>query len=109
MATFFGTLLVAAWPVGAFAALTWLLTARLFRYSSLAALVAAGSAPLAALGLGALGAPVGALMRAPAQTAGVVAVALLCAAMGGLIYWRHRANIARLISGAEPKIGDKKP
>jgi glycerol-3-phosphate acyltransferase PlsY len=25
-----------------------------------------------------------------------------------LIYWRHRANIARILTGTEPKIGQKK-
>ena len=40
VATFFGIMLAAAWPVGLLAGATWLIIAFLFRMSSLAALVA---------------------------------------------------------------------
>ena len=43
VATFLGLLYALAWPVGIAACLTWLATAVVFRISSLAALVAAGS------------------------------------------------------------------
>jgi glycerol-3-phosphate acyltransferase PlsY len=88
VATFFGIIVAFAWPVGLLAAATWILVAGLLRYSSLAALVAAAAAPIyfALFGLNWLSAP-----------------AVLCAA---LIYWRHRANIARLIARTEPRIGD---
>src|SRR3954471_15469825 len=46
VATFFGVLLAAAWPVGVLAGATWLLVAFLFRISSLAALTAAALSPL---------------------------------------------------------------
>src|SRR3954468_21827842 len=46
VATFFGTLLAAAWPVGLLAGAAWLLMAAVFRISSLAALVAALLAPI---------------------------------------------------------------
>src|SRR4051812_20277155 len=46
VATFFGTLLAAAWPVGLLAGATWLLMAAVFRMSSLAALTAAVLAPI---------------------------------------------------------------
>src|SRR5438309_3937224 len=49
VATFFGTLLAAAWPVGLVAGATWIAMALLFRISSLAALTAAVVAPVAAL------------------------------------------------------------
>ncbi|MGZ6039163.1 MAG: glycerol-3-phosphate acyltransferase, partial [Phenylobacterium sp.] len=49
VATFFGTLLAAAWPVGLIGGATWLLMAAVFRISSRAALTAALAAPLAAL------------------------------------------------------------
>src|SRR4051812_287241 len=45
VATFFGTLLAAAWPVGLLAGATWLVMAAVFRMSSLAALTAALLAP----------------------------------------------------------------
>ncbi|MGH6911177.1 MAG: glycerol-3-phosphate acyltransferase, partial [Phenylobacterium sp.] len=52
VATFFGTLLAAAWPVGLAAGATWILVAAVFRISSLAALVAVAVAPIIALLLG---------------------------------------------------------
>ena len=87
VATFLGLLLALAWPVGVAACLLWLGTAALFRFSSLAALVAAGSSPLVALLLG---------------RGEVAALALLLAL---LLAWRHRANIDRLRRGTEPRIG----
>lgn len=97
VATFFGLLLAAAWPLGLLAAATWLLVAVLFRMSSLAALIAAVAAPaFAVLSLPALGLP------APAP---VAAVALFTAV---LIWVRHHENIARLLKGTEPRIGGKK-
>ncbi|MDI1326305.1 MAG: glycerol-3-phosphate 1-O-acyltransferase PlsY [Brevundimonas sp.] len=97
VATFFGLLLAAAWPLGLLAGATWLLVAALFRMSSLAALLAAAAAPIyAVLPLAALGLP------APAP---VAALALFTAV---LIWIRHHENIARLLKGAEPRIGAKK-
>jgi glycerol-3-phosphate acyltransferase PlsY len=90
VATFFGTLLAAAWPVGLIGGATWLAMAGLFRLSSLAALTAAVVAPIAAL-----------LLHRPA-------VAVLAAVMAGLIYIRHLPNIRRLLKGEEPRIGGKK-
>jgi glycerol-3-phosphate acyltransferase PlsY len=90
VATFFGTLLAAAWPVGLAAGATWIVMALVFRISSLAALTAALLAPVYAL-----------LLGRPA-------VAALALFMGVLIYIRHAANIRRLMQGEEPKIGAKK-
>ena len=87
VATFFGTLLAAAWPVGIAAGATWILVAFLSRTSSLAALMAAALAPIAAL---AFGHP---------------AVAVLALFMAVLIYLRHLPNIRRLLKGEEPRIG----
>lgn len=97
VATFFGLLLAAAWPLGLLAGATWLLVAALFRMSSLAALIAAGAAPVyAVLPLEALGLP------APAP------VAVLAVFTAALIWIRHHENIARLLKGTEPRIGAKK-
>lgn len=90
VATFLGTLLALAWPVGLAACATWLATAALTRYSSLSALVAAVLSPVWALILG--------------QGAMVALVILLAA----LVVLRHTANIARLRAGTEPRIGRKK-
>lgn len=92
VATFLGTLFAAAWPMGLLAGATWLLTAFIFRISSLSALVAA-----------ALIAPLGLLFDQPHA---FVVMALF---MAVLIYVRHRDNIRRLLKGEEPKIGKKKP
>lgn len=89
VATFLGLLLALFWPAGLAACATWLVTAVVTRISSLSALVAAVLAPI---WMGLLGAPQG--------------VALVMA-LAALILWRHSANIARLRSGEEPKIGKK--
>ena len=86
VATALGVLLALAWPVALAAALVWLATAVLFRYSSLAALAAAvGSAVLA-------------LFLVDGPTAAVIAGIAL------LIILRHHANIRRLIAGSESRI-----
>lgn len=87
VATFFGILLAAEPFAGLASCATWLLTAFTTRYSSLAALVAALLSPLYAYFLG------------DARTA------VLAGALAALIFWRHKANIARLRNGVEPKIG----
>ena len=89
VATGLGVLLAAAWPVGAVACAVWLAVAKLARFSSLAALTAFASAPLAA-----------ALLAGP----GVVKLSL---AIGVLVFVRHHANIRRLLAGTEPRIGQK--
>ncbi len=89
VATFLGVLLALAFPAGLAACATWLLTAVLLRYSSLAALVAAASAPLWLLVFG------------PAHSVWLGLV------LAGFVYWRHRSNIARLLKRQEPKIGAK--
>ena len=91
VATFFGVLFAGVWPLGVMAGITWLAVATISRYSSLAALCAAAIAPLAAL-------------VAQFSWAEIIFSALLAA----LIFWRHKANIARLRAGTEPRIGDKK-
>ncbi len=90
VATFFGAVTAAAWPVGLFAAATWLLMAFTFKYSSLAALTAAGASPLVAL---AFGKP---------------QIAVWAAILALMVFIRHSENIRRLISGQEPKIGQGK-
>lgn len=97
VATFFGLILAACWPLGLLAAATWLLLAFTLRYSSLAALVAAAATPLyALLPLPALGLP---------AEASILVLAVFTAI---LIYIRHHENIGRLIKGVEPRIGAKK-
>jgi glycerol-3-phosphate acyltransferase PlsY len=93
VATFFGTLLMVAWPVGLLAGATWIAMAVLFRMSSLAGLTAAALAPLFAFAVHA-GYP----------------VIVLTVFMAVLIFTRHHENIGRLLRGEEPKIGSgRKP
>jgi glycerol-3-phosphate acyltransferase PlsY len=91
VATFYGVLLAACWPVGALAAITWIAMAALFRISSLAALTAAALAAPFAL--------------ATDQPYPMLGLALF---MAVLIFIRHRENIARLLKGQEPRIGGGK-
>lgn len=90
VATFFGALLALAPPLGlAFAGL-WLLVAFVTRYSSLAALTATAAIPVVAFTLG-----------------HSLEVVVATAVMGGAIFYRHRANIARLLEGTESRIGKR--
>jgi len=91
VATFFGTLLAAAWPVGIAAGAVWLAMAAIFRISSLAGLTAAVAAPIIVL-----------LLGRP------LPIALLAVVMAVLIYIRHIPNIRRLLAGEEPRIGGSK-
>lgn len=69
----------------------WLATAVITRYSSLAALIAAGIAPLLAL-----------------VRHGLSVDALVVVVMCALLIWRHKENIKRLLAGTEGRIGAKK-
>ena len=89
VATFFGLIFAACWPVGVAAGATWLVVAALSRYSSLSALIASALAPIYAAALG------GTLM-----VPFLIVLALL-------IVWRHTENIQRLLKGTEGKIGSK--
>ncbi len=89
VATWLGTVLALAWPVGLAACATWLATAALARISSLAALVAAVLTPLWAV-----------LLGIPQTT-------VLCIALAVLILIRHKDNILRILAGTEPRIGRK--
>lgn len=86
-ATFLGTLLALSFPVGLAACATWLITALIFRFSSLAALVSAALSPVYAYAL--------------YRRDGAILILLLSA----LVIWRHSENIKRLAKGSEPKIG----
>ena len=92
VATAAGILLALDWRVGLGTLATWLIIAIFFRYSSLAALVAAVFAPFfTALVLG-----------FDVYAAAVLGIAVL-------LVWRHAENIRKLIAGTESRIGQKKP
>jgi glycerol-3-phosphate acyltransferase PlsY len=87
VATYIGLLLGLAWPVAVAFCLIWLAVAAITRYSSLAALVASAATPFALWMLGTWPEPA------------------LFALLTVLLWFMHRANIARLMNGTEDKIG----
>jgi glycerol-3-phosphate acyltransferase PlsY len=90
VATTLGVVLAAMPAVGVLLLLLWLAAAAIWRYSSLAALVASAAMPPLAAGLD-----------------GRPALVLLAAALAALVFWRHRENLRRLWRGTEGKIGEK--
>jgi len=90
VATAAGVLIALSPVVGLATVATWLIIAFFFRYSSLAALVAAIFAPTFWLYLFGPGPAVWPVL-----------------AMSALLIWRHRGNIAKLLRGQESRIGDK--
>ncbi|MEL7099066.1 MAG: glycerol-3-phosphate 1-O-acyltransferase PlsY [Pseudomonadota bacterium] len=89
VATFLGLMLALAWPVGIGCCIAWLVGAAVTRISSAGALFAAAASTFLMVFLG----------------YGVLLV--LGALLTLIIFWRHRANIARIRAGTEPKIGEK--
>jgi glycerol-3-phosphate acyltransferase PlsY len=96
VATFIGAVFGIHWLLGIATGLTWLIIAFFFRYSSLASLIAAVFAPVYYL----MGNRIGWYAEAP--------VALALFVMAGLLAWRHRENIKRLLAGTESRLGAKK-
>ncbi|MBN9314318.1 MAG: glycerol-3-phosphate 1-O-acyltransferase PlsY [Devosia sp.] len=95
VATYIGVLLAWNWVVGLVFCGVWLLVAFGRKYSSLAALTAAATAPLFAYGL------------AGAEDA-ALSLAAACALLTLVLYYKHWGNIRRLWDGTEPKIGSEK-
>ncbi len=91
VATALGVLLALNVWLGLAALATWLLVALVFRWSSLAALLAAVGAPVYAI-----------LLTMPREYVLVSAVISL------LLIWRHKGNIQNLLAGKESRIGGKK-
>ena len=89
VATAYGVLIAAAWPVGLCAGAVWLILAAVTRLSSLAALASFAAAPI---------------LAAVLADATIVKLALVIAV---LVFARHHTNIRRLIAGTEPRIGQK--
>ncbi len=91
VATALGVLLALDVWLGLAAVATWLLTAGVFRWSSLAALAAAVGAPIYAVLLG--------LPQEWVLASGIMSL---------LLIWRHKSNIQNLLAGKEARIGSKK-
>ena len=89
VATTMGVALGLAWPIGLAYAVVWLGMLAATRISSLGGMSAVVAAPVVAL------------------LTGHGAYAVLLALLALLVLWLHRANIARLRDGTEPRIGQK--
>ncbi len=87
VATFLGVFLGLAWPVGVACCLTWAFSAAATRISSMAAIYAAALSTIWIIFLG----------FSEMFILGVILTLLL--------FFRHAANIRRLRTGTEPKIG----
>lgn len=87
VATFLGCLLALDWPAGLVFIVLWLGVAAITRYSSAAALTASAATPIVAL------------------LCGHPDIAALFSLLALLLWFLHRANIARLVSGTETRIG----
>ncbi len=90
VATGFGMFLGLAWPVGLASFGVFLLTLWLFRIVSLSSVLAAVSLPLLMI-----------------RFSGIGSYILIALVAMGLVIWRHRSNLSRILKGSEPKIGQK--
>ncbi len=88
VATALGVLLGFHPWMGLLSAAIWIMVAAVWRISSLAALAAAGLAPIYA-----------------AFFFGLDARTLVVTIMSLVLIWRHKSNIASLLAGTEPRIG----
>lgn len=89
VATMLGICFALDWRIGTVYAVCWLGGMAVTRISSVGGLVAAISAPVAAV------------------IFDKVAMAVMLAALAISVLWKHSENIARLIAGTEPRIGQK--
>jgi len=96
VATALGVLVGVSGWLGLATALTWVIIAFFFRYSSLASLVAAVFAPVYYLLVD------GVVWYAE----GTIAASMVVMAL--LLAWRHKENIQRLVAGKESRLGSKK-
>jgi glycerol-3-phosphate acyltransferase PlsY len=88
VATMLGVSLAIWWPAGLAFALVWLAMLAVSRRSSVGGLSGAVAAPMAA------------------AVGGQSDAVLVMLGMTLLVVWKHRGNIARLLDGTEPKVGE---
>lgn len=90
VATLMGIALGLGWQIGLVFAILWLGLLAITRISSLAGMAAAIGTPVTA-------AVIGDFDLVP-----------LLMALAAIVLWKHRANIARLVDGTEPRVGRAK-
>jgi len=88
VATAAGIVFALYWPLGAILTAVWLVLAFGFRISSLAGLIAAILLPFGMF-----------------YVFGATPMAWISVPIALLLFWRHRSNIAQLLSGGERRIG----
>ena len=88
IATAAGIVFALHWPLGLLLAIIWLTMAFGFKISSVAGLTVAALMPVCMF-----------------YVRGADAVALAMVPISALLFWRHRENIRRMVSGAERTIG----
>jgi glycerol-3-phosphate acyltransferase PlsY len=91
LATGLGIVAALHWPSALALGMVWLLMVIVTRYSSLGGMTAAIAAPVTAAAFGRFD------------------LAILFLGFALLVLWKHRANIARLAAGTEPKVGKAAP
>jgi len=89
VATMLGVSFALAWPIGLISALVWLGGMFATRISSVGGMASVVAAPIVAFAIG------------------QHEMAVVLALMAAIVIWKHRANVARLRAGTEPKIGAK--
>jgi glycerol-3-phosphate acyltransferase PlsY len=89
VATMLGIALALYWPLGLIYAAVWLAMLAILRFSSVAGMSAAVSAPVAAASLDRFD----------------LVLPLLGLAL--IVLWKHWANIERLLQGTEPRVGKR--
>ncbi len=89
MATLIGVVAALLWPAAIAVAVVWIAAFLLTRYSSVGSMAGAVAAPVAAWFLGRID------------------LVTLFTGFALLVLWTHRANIARLFRGTEPKVGKR--
>ena len=87
VATLIGILFATHWLLGVSYIITWILTALIFRYSSLAALIAALPIPIYSYFI----------VHNNQYTISFAVIAII-------LFWRHKPNIYNLLNGKEDKI-----
>ena len=88
VATAIGVILVLWWPLGVAVCVAWIAIAAVTRYSSLASLISLGLSPAAAF------------IFIDDRLYSLVLLIIV-----SLVFFKHRDNLRRLLSGIEPQIG----
>ena len=88
VATTIGVILVLWWPLGVAVCVAWIAVAAVARYSSLASLISLGLSPAAAF-----------IFIDDGRYSLVLLIIV------SLVFFKHRDNLRRLLSGSEPQIG----